>query len=415
MHSSIPVIILAAGNSSRMYPLCSANHKALITLGGISLLTRTVAAVSRAGFGHQVLVVNPNCDQASLRAEVEQVAPGVSLSFVILPEATGMGEAVLAAQQYLTEEQFFVIAPYHFEAVGVMNQFLALNQPAVISTTPTDTPWEYGIVKIEDGKAVGIVEKPAQGTEPSNQKVQACYLLNQTFLSILQTTEKTHYSFEAALDNLMQQSEVGLIELEKPLPSLKYPWNLFDFQHSILHSLPQTQVDSTAEIAPTAVLDDSQGAIVIEAGAKVGHASRVVGPCYIGQNVFIGDFSLIRESSIESDSTIGANTEVARSIILQNSSIHFGYLADSILDQHVKVGAGLVTANKRLDRGLITVVRDQKKIFSGKKTLGVIMGQGAEVGIKVGTMPGVLIGPKSKIFPGTVLFSSTSAEEVVKS
>jgi len=111
---------------------------------------------------------------------------------------------------------------------------------------------------------------------------------------------------------------------------------------------------------------------------------------------------------------IGANTEVVRSVILEKCNIHFGYLADSVLDQNVKIAAGLVTANKRLDRENIAITTKEKTIDSRTDRLGILAGEGAETGIKVGTMPGVILGPNSKIFPGVIVFNSVEENEVKK-
>jgi NDP-sugar pyrophosphorylase family protein len=408
------VLIISGGSSSRMFPLNASRHKGELPLGGLSLIARTITELNQQGFSEFVVVVSPKGNKDLLLEEISHQTPNVKVQLIVQEDATGMGEAVLSARSYLTQQQFFVIAPYHFTAAAIINECLELNKPAVICTTHTDSPWNYGVVKIENDRAVGVIEKPTPGTEPSHQKVQACYLLNEQFLDILQNTEKNHYNFEIALDTLMKTSEVGVIELSEALPSLKYAWQLFDFQTLFLTSIKETQISSDAKIAPTAVLDDSKGKIIIESGVTIGHASRIVGPVYIGKNSYVGDFNLIRESTIESDTTIGANTEVVRSIIFEKSSIHFGYLADSIIDRHVKIGAGFITANKRLDRQTISTLIKDEKLNTGKTNLGTIIGEKANIGIKVGTMPGVFIGAESKILPGSTLFASTTNQEVVK-
>ena len=130
---------------------------------------------------------------------------------------------------------------------------------------------------------------------------------------------------------------------------------------------------------------------------------KIIGPTYIGDNSLIGDYSFVRLSSIEANSTVGANTEVVRSIIMENSSLHFGYLADSIVGQNVKIGAGLITANKRLDRENIKTKIKAEMMSTNLRALGTIIGHGANLGIRVNTMPGVMIAAYSKIMPGSVV------------
>lgn len=415
MNSTIPVIILAAGNSSRMFPLSESRHKSALPLGGMTMLTRTIQAVADDGFTNIVAVINPNCDQTELAQEIESHAPKAACSFAVLDAATGMGDALLAALKVLgSTEQFFVMAPYHFGATKVMKKFVDLGTSSAICTIHTETPWSYGIVKMDGDRPIGVIEKPSKGSEPSNLKVQALYLLNDAFVDILKKTEKNHYSFELALDKLLHTTKVGHVALEEELPSLKYPWSFFQLQQQYFASIDKSVTHSSAKVDKTAVIDDSKGKVIIEAGAQVGHAARIVGPAYIGENVVIGDFSLVRQSSIEANTTIGAYTEVARSIFLENSSVHFSYVADSIIDRQVKIGAGFITANKRIDRQSISVNQNGQRIDSRLKNLGVIIGQKSNIGIKTGTMPGVLIGANSTIYPGTTVYESTQPGTIVK-
>lgn len=201
--------------------------------------------------------------------------------------------------------------------------------------------------------------------------------------------------------------------MESCLASLKYPWHLFDMQGELFEHL-YSHRDETARISATAILDETDGPIWVGAGAVIRDFAKICGPAYIGTHSLVGDYAFIRQSSLESHSQVGAKAEVVRSIILSHSSLHFGYLADSIVGNHVQIGAGILTANKRLDRQPISVeVKGQPK-SSGRTQLGVMIGDGANLGIGVKTMPGVIIGSQATIFPSTTLFAQVANNETVK-
>lgn len=368
---------------------------------GIPIFERTLRNLAAAGYENVITVLPAD---ETLNTQLSQIAEKyqdqLNIKMVNQPEATGMGDAVLLAMPYVNTQQFLVIAPYHTEAGTLSRRLLELNNQAAIFTAATDTPWRYGIVSINNNFATGIIEKPAKGAEPSNQKVQTIYLLDQKFLEILKATKSEPYSFEIALNQLMQQSKVGVVQLEKSLPTLKFAWHLFDFLEVFLKAETKTQISKSAKIAPTAVIDDSGGVVIIGENTKIGHCAKIVGPCYIGPDSLIGDFSLVRNSNIDHHVTVGANTEVVRSIIFENSSIHFGYLADSILGKNNKIAAGLITANKRFDRKKIKTKIKGKIVDTGRNGLGIITGDDVSTGIGVNFMPGVLIGSKQVIFPG---------------
>jgi len=128
----------------------------------------------------------------------------------------------------------------------------------------------------------------------------------------------------------------------------------------------------------------------------------------------VGDYSFVRGSSLEEGVVVGANTEVVRSILFENSSIHYGYIADSILGQKTTIGAGIITANKRFDRKNIRVKINGNTIESGLKSLGIITGHNTTIGIRVNSMPGILIGKDTTIYPGATINKNIDEDETLK-
>lgn len=400
------VLITAGGNNSRFFPLNTVTHKGGIELFGKPLITRTLESLQDHGFKHVVIVVSEKDFEGRGLSEVlkNEDFPELEIEFMHQKEAKGMGDAVLTAEEKLGE-QFCVIFPYVHDGGELLDQMLELGERDVVCAAPTDKPWDYGILSIENGKANGIVEKPAKGEEVSNLKDKGIYLLSEKFLNKLKEQPESEYNFEAALNELMNENPVPVLQLETDLPSLKYPWHLFEHQEYLFSQL-ESHIPQSAHIADTAIIDETFGPVYLGENVSIGHAAKIVGPCYIGDNVLIGDFSFVRKSSIEAFATVGANTEVVRSIILSQSTLHFGYLADSIVGRDVKIGAGLITANKRLDRESVTVKVKDQSVSSGREGLGVIIGHQANLGIRVSTMPGTCIGGKATVFPGQIIFEN---------
>jgi len=111
---------------------------------------------------------------------------------------------------------------------------------------------------------------------------------------------------------------------------------------------------------------------------------------------------------------IGAQSEVARSILMTKSTIHRGYVGDSIIGSNSKLGAGFLTANKRFDRKAIPVEVKGKLVDSGRRALGVIMGENVQVGTLVNTMPGKCIGSNTLIFPGSIIYQNIPAGSTIR-
>lgn len=400
------IILLAAGQNSRFFPFNTHFSKAGIQVAGKPIIIRTLENLLEHGFRDIMVVVRQNQgDQAELTELLDAFLPNDPITIAVQPEPLGMGDAVLqVADQHSQQlaDKIVVSLPYYHDLGTILAQIEDQGFEQAICAKETNRPADYGILKVEQGKAVDLVEKPKPGTEPSNLKTSVVHVLNREFIEELRQTPPAEYNYETALKNWMGKTSVDVLQIDSELQTLKYPWHLFTLWSHLLAE-KTTSIDESAVIDQTAVLDDSAGPIVIEAGAKVSHAARIVGPCFLGKNTLVGDFSLVRGSSLEQGVTVGANSEVVRSLLLPNSSFHFGYLADSIVGYQVKIGAGLTTANKRLDRDEIQVKVKQQLKNTGRTNLGVLIGDQAQIGISVSTMPGTVVAPRTQVMPQSLL------------
>lgn len=414
-----PVVILAAGNNSRFIPLNTGTHKGFLSLAGKPIIHQTLESLSAHGFNQIYIVVSPRDYESDLFTNyTKNNSKNFQITLILQESADGMGKAVLLAKQHI-QGHFILASPYYInlgEIADTLWQQKPKKDECVLLGTQTTTPELYGMLVIDsaqDNKVAGIIEKPRKDQGQSDLKIDSIYLLNTAFLQMLANTPSQEYSLETALAEYAQTGSVAFIRNTADIQSLKYPWHLFRILEKVW-STRHTNIDPTAKIATTAIIDDSHGPVVIAENAKIGDFAKLVGPCYIGKNCLVGDYSFVRGSSLETGSIVGAKTEVVRSILFEGATIHFGYLADSILGANTKIGAGLITANKRLDRKNIRVQIKEELIDTGTNTLGIVTGAKSSAGISVNTMPGVIIGAGISIPPATTLFrnqlASTNSE-----
>lgn len=397
------VLLIAGGANSRFFPFQSLGPKGTFSLLGKSLLARTLESLHQHAFTKIVCVITPkDAEQQITQQIVQSTQLPLEVQYVVQSEPKGMGDAVLLGITAVAPTElarFAVCANYHIKAGELLDQMLTKGENIVLAVAQTPTPNEYGMLAFnEAGLATNIIEKPALGTEPSTQKALSIYLLAEQFIEQLKNTPISEYNFESALAAVIQQQPAAVLQLETEPLSLKYPWQLLRFLANLLKEQTSFRA-TTAQVASTAVIDESQGSVYIGEGAQIGHASRVVGPCYIGENVIVGDFSLIRQSSLEKEVHVGGYMEVTRSLIGTGTHFHSGYIGDSLVGPNVRVGAGFITANKRIDRKTIGVKVKDGVVDSGLKQLGVLIGEAARVGVHVSVMPGKCIGPGAVVMP----------------
>jgi len=95
--------------------------------------------------------------------------------------------------------------------------------------------------------------------------------------------------------------------------------------------------------------------------------------------------------------------EIKNSIVMSRTNIpHLSYVGDSVIGERCNFGAGTKVANLRLDEKEVQVVVDGQKTSSGRRKLGVIMGDDVKTGINATIDVGTIIGEGTMIGMGAL-------------
>jgi len=396
-------VILAAGESSRFWPL-NQKHKSLLKIMGKPLIWHTIEGLKWVGINDLVIIQGPKKDTEE---ELKNYNLGLNTHYVIQETPKGMGDAILQAKDFL-KKQFFVSNAERIDG-GRYAEFLVGKQKSsrvnlVLLGIQTDKPWLFGIVDLDGDKVKNIIEKPEKGKEPSDIRVIGTYLLPKNFLDYYKRVSEHQYAFEDALSLYMKENDVRIVTTQMEIPSLKYPWDLFRTNKLLMDKFLRTEIKKSAQISKNVIIE---GNVYVGENVKIFENAVIKGPCYIGDNCIIGNNALVREyTNLENNVLIGAFAEVTRSIFQENCHTHSGYFGDSIFGKGCRLGAGTITANVRVDRGEIKSVVRGERINTGLDSLGVIMGENSKTGINCSLMPGVLIGSNCQVGPNSVVFEN---------
>ncbi|GAH65433.1 unnamed protein product, partial [marine sediment metagenome] len=259
-------VILAAGESSRFWPL-NQRHKSLLKIMGRPLIFYTIESLKKAGIKDIIIVQGPKKD---IEQELKSYDLGIDIKYVIQEEPKGMGNAVMEAQELISEPFFTLHA--HKVDVGdyikpMIEKFKESKAELMFLGIKTDQPWLYGMLQLEGDKAKGLIEKPEKGKEPSNIKVAGIYLLPTKFFEYYKKVPEHQYAFEDALDLYMKENEARVTIVEKEPSSFKYLWHLFEVTKLLMNSLIQKQ-----EIHPSAKILKN---VTIEGNVYIGKNTKV--------------------------------------------------------------------------------------------------------------------------------------------
>lgn len=398
-------VLLTAGASSRMYPFARDDHKSMIKLLGKPILEHVIEKLKNKKITDLIIVVGKESNVKSYFGDGNKF--GVSIKYVVQEKPEGAGNALFLAKEYINDS-FLLLNSYHVEVgkfIENLSETYKISNDGVLLVKKRNDVSSYGVVKIKEEKVVEIIEKPSKGSEPSNLCIIGIYLLSSKFLNTLEETPPEHYQLESALDKYVKTSNVGYVKTEEESIVLKYPWDLLAIKDYLLGEI-KSHKGERVKVAENVVIS---GDVYISDDVTILEGSCIKGPCYLGKGSYLGSNSLLRSGvDLGENVVVGAYCEVKNSIIMESTKTHSGYVGDSIIGKHVKIGGRFTTTNARLDRKNISVNVKGEKVDTGYNHFGVIIGNNSQIGANVTTMPGLIVGYNSAIGPSTTVINDVS-------
>jgi UDP-N-acetylglucosamine diphosphorylase/glucosamine-1-phosphate N-acetyltransferase len=183
---------------------------------------------------------------------------------------------------------------------------------------------------------------------------------------------------------------------------IERPWHILDQLEATLAadlaSIAPRRAPS-ARVHPSAVLDESQGPVVIGPHAVVNPLAVLIGPCFIGDYSTVQPHALIRPFTV-----VGHHCKVAGEIsasILDalSNKAHLGYLGNALLGQWCNLGADTNVSNLKNTYGPVRVQLEQHgdSQDTGRIFQGPILGDFVRTAIGTRILTGSVIGTAAMI------------------
>lgn len=188
-----------------------------------------------------------------------------------------------------------------------------------------------------------------------------------------------------------------------------YPWEALD-----------SIGDFIREIGKTLSKEDyiiRDGDIYISKSAEVAATASIDGPCIICEDAKIKHCAFIRGNAIVGvGATVGNSVELKNCILFDKAQVpHFNYVGDSVLGYKAHMGAGAVTSNFKSDGSSVTVRYGDERIVTGRRKLGAMLGDFAEIGCNCVLNPGTVIGSSTTVYPLSSVRGCVKKNSIYKS
>ena len=308
-------VVMAAGKSTRTYPLTLTRPKPLLPLLGKPLLAHTLGAVAAAA-DEAVLVVGYREDM--VRGAFGDRHDGLRLTYVRQREQRGTADAVAAARGAVGGEFLVVNGDDYYAAENVAA--LAGQAGAAVLGAPARTSGRFGVLRADAGLLVGIDEKPEEGgAAPVNTGL---YKVDENifeYIERLSPSPRGELEFTAALANYAADRPVAVVAAPAPWLPIATAQDLLAAQLRLWPREEATflgggdcHLDADATVGGRSVLGcgcDVGARAVVEAsllldGVSIGEGAAVAGSA-LGEGVAVGAEAVVDGAAVGDGAHVG--------------------------------------------------------------------------------------------------------------
>ena len=177
------------------------------------------------------------------------------------------------------------------------------------------------------------------------------------------------------------------------LEQAEYPWEALDGIRDFILAL--------GPALPPEEYEEVQPGVWAARDAVIAPSAFLGAPCIIGHRTEVRHGAFIRGSALIGDgAVVGNSVEIKNAILFDGVQVpHFNYVGDSVMGYKSHMGAGAVTSNVKSDQTPVKVRQGENVIPTGRKKLGAMVGDQAEIGCNSVLNPGAVIGRRAQVYP----------------
>jgi len=397
-------LILAAGKGTRMWPLSENTPKPLLPLGGLPIIERQIQELITVGvkelyilIGYRMKEISDYLDDAKL---------DINITYIIQEKQNGTGHAVNQAKGKIDGDFYCLNGDLLIDA-GNLKKLGGNKGKLTMMVTKVPDGSNFGVVESKNGHLISIIEKGVDGENMINAGI---FLFNDEIFAAIDGTEKSirdEYELTDALESI--SGKIHIMSYEGIWKDIGNPWDLI--------TANENYMKNNVEFIEGIIEDNVtiNGIIHLGKGSIIKSGTCIEGEVWIGENCTIGPNAYIRGGTVLCGmNKIGASTEVKNTIFLKGAKApHHNYVGDSIIGEQSNLGSGTKIANLRFDKQTIEVIHRGKKIDSGRRKLGAIIGSNVNTGINASINAGSIIGNDVRIGPNTLVSGTYESKSTI--
>ncbi|MEG0766427.1 MAG: NDP-sugar synthase, partial [Clostridia bacterium] len=329
---SLQAIIMAGGEGARLRPLTCDLPKPLVPVLGQPVMRYALQLLRRHGLTN-IGATLQYLPSAMIRAFGDGREDRVSLRYFREEKPAGTAGSIKLAASAL-HHTFFVLSGDGLTDCDLQAALRFHKQRGALATLVlkrVPCPLPYGVVVTDEtGRITRFIEKPGWDEACSDTVNTGIYILEPEVLARIPADQP--YDFGSQLFPLL---------VSERQPVYGYVMNGYWCDIGDISAYLQAQIDflhGRVRLESDAQ-PDAQG-IWMAGDARIAEDARLIGPCYVGNNVQIDPGAIIGEDSVLCDGVhIGAQASVKRTVLWQ----------DAFVGEGAQVRAAILCRNARME------------------------------------------------------------------
>lgn len=394
----IQAVIMAAGKSTRTWPLTLTKPKPLLKVMNKEIIKHNLDALQ--GLVSEVIII-VGFKKEMIIEEIGHKYGKLKIRYAEQKRQLGTGHALKYVEK-LIKGKFIVMGGDDIFSKKDIKACLR-HKYAVLGCKVED-PGRFGVFVVKGKEVKKVVEKPKKFV--SGIANAGLYVFDKSVFKFkLRKSQRGEYEIVDYINALIKKERVVCEKVKWRWLSVGNPWDLIE-ANSVLVSEIKNDIKGKVEKN-----------VIVKGKLKAGKGTEILSGTYIKGNVIIGENCLIGpncylrgNTSIGNGCHIGQAVEIKNSVIMDNAKVpHLSYIGDSVIGENSNLGAGTITANLKHDNKNVRSVVKGKIVDTGRRKFGTIIADDVHTGINTTIYPGRKIRPGVSTLPGEIIDKDKNA------
>ncbi len=332
-------ILLHGGSGTRLRPLTYSDVKQLLPIAGKPISEYALENLISLGIKDiNIVVGNVGADEV-----IDYYGDGkkwnVNITYTHQEKPLGIANAILLAKEFVGNDDFIVYLGDNFLQNGInylYEKYIKSKYDGMLALVKVRNPSQFGIAEINGEKITRLVEKPKE--PKSDLAIVGVYFLKPLIFDIiskLKPSDRGEYEITEAYQIVINKGyNVGYSIVSGWFKDTGTVDDFLECNRLVLDSLKY----DTEELQEKNI----SGKTHISDNTIISKDSRILGPCYIGNNTKIENSYIGPFTSVGSNCII-KNAEIENSIVMDKTIIDFSdkfYIRESLIGSNVEIKTG---------------------------------------------------------------------------